>query len=194
MRSATLRMQEQRDGLRLHGHSCSQGSTHCLIVVRGIGKKDSLLGLSVWRQLAVLTRGWGRVEKGTCDSGAPQRHWHSPWPEAGTGLGASATRGWSGKLGHSSAPRTAHGSSGKSTCSLLLSWPEGPIEQCLLQWQMGSWTAGSWEHNLTHCTPSYVLNNRNYCRQVCHGNAAFLLYRAEQPCTLRGTYRECAQK
>lgn len=45
-----------------------------------------------------------------------------------------------------------------------------------------------------HGTPSYELKYSNYWRHDFHGNAAFLLYRAEQPCTLRGTYRECVQK
>lgn len=116
----------------------------------------------------------------------PHTGTNAPCPGGGAELGASATRSRSGKLGHSSAPLVPHSSSGKSTQLSLLSWLEGPIEQWLPQWQMGNRTAGSWEHDVPHGTPSSELKYSNYWRQDFRGNGAFLLYRAEQPCTLRG--------
>lgn len=73
----------------------------------------------------------------------------------GPGSALGPPRNGGGKLGHSSAPLTPHGSSGKSTWLSLLSWLEGPVEPWLPQWQTGNRSAGGWEHK--HGTPSSEL-------------------------------------
>lgn len=110
----------------------------------------------------------------------------------GTRLGSSATpeREWEAgsQLSPSNTPRQLW----KKHLLSLLSWLEGPMEQWLPQWQMGNRTAGSWEHNLPTAHPAMSLSTA-----TTGGKISMVMqhsYCTEQPCTLRGTYRECVQK